>query len=58
MVMLSPFITEKNGFHFNNKINIVNPVLTTTSEQRPPVYNGRPDPQFYKIKSNLEVDQC
>jgi hypothetical protein len=31
----------------------VKPVLTTPSEQRPPVYNGQPDAQFFKIESNL-----
>jgi hypothetical protein len=28
-------------------------VLTTTSEQRPPVYIEKLDPQFFKIESNL-----
>ncbi len=27
----------------------VKPVLTATSEQRPPVYNGQLEPQFSKI---------
>jgi hypothetical protein len=29
------------------------PVLTTTSEQRAPVYNGQPDPQLFNIDSNF-----
>ena len=30
-------------------LNTVKPVLTATSEQRPPVYNGQLEPQFSKI---------
>jgi hypothetical protein len=31
-----------------DKKNTGKPVLATTSEQRPPVYNDQPDPQFTK----------
>jgi hypothetical protein len=31
----------------------VKPVLVTTSEQRPTVYNNQPEPQFSKIESKL-----
>jgi hypothetical protein len=33
--------------------NTVKPVLATTSEQRPPVCIGQPDPQFSKFVGNL-----
>ncbi len=34
-------------------IYTVKPVLTTTSEQRPPVNNGQPDPQTSQINASF-----
>ncbi len=34
----------------------VKPVLTATSEQQPPVYNGQLEPQFSKILSLYTVN--
>jgi hypothetical protein len=38
-----------------NKIkeSTVKPLLMTTAEQWPPVYNGQPDPQLFNVDSNL-----
>jgi hypothetical protein len=36
----------------------VKPVLTTTPEQRPPVYNGHLEPQFYKTDRNFIGANC
>ncbi len=34
-------------------MSTVKPVLTTTSEQRPPVNNGQSDPQTYQINTSF-----
>jgi hypothetical protein len=56
----SPFIltcifgmTPKVDLSGAQLIAVTVSVLTTTSEQRPPVYKGQLDPQFFKIENNL-----
>ena len=39
-------------------VSTVKPVLTTTSEQRPPVFNGQLETQFYKTDSNFIGKNC
>jgi hypothetical protein len=36
------------------KVNTGKPVLTTTSEQQPPVCNGQHDPLLFNIESKLK----
>ncbi len=40
--------------HINNYISTVKPVLTATSEQRPPANNGQPKPGQIKFNSNFD----
>jgi hypothetical protein len=44
-------MASKLSFRVN--VTTVKPVLTTTSEQRPPVNKGQPDPRFSKFVGNL-----
>ena len=43
-------MSSQTRYYIN--LSTVKPVLTTTSEQRPPVYNGQPDPQLFNIDRN------
>ncbi len=52
------FISITFIIFFDNKLQVlitftVKPVLTTTSEQWPPVNNNQPDPPQYKINTNF-----
>jgi hypothetical protein len=39
-------------------VSTVKPVLTTTSEQQPPVYNDQLEPQFSKTDGNFIGKNC
>ncbi len=49
LVQNDPIIRQINNF-----ISTVKPVLTATSEQRPPANNGQPKPGQIKFNSNFD----
>jgi hypothetical protein len=61
-ITLIKILDVKNSINWKNceklLLNTVKPVLTTTSEQRPPVYNGQLEPLFYKTESNFIGTNC